>query len=401
VLTRIAVGSYRRTLTWIGVVLIVLLLFRLTPVLMMEKVFQYDDFLEYWAAGRLNLQGLNPYSAGLTSAMQQALGRTTPVMMFNPPYALPLVAPFSLLPYPVGRMLWFLASVLAIGVSAAWLWELTGGSRSRLLVVWIVVFMFSPVLGALQKGQISPFMLLGLAGFLRFERRERPWMAGAFAALTALKPHWLLPFWLVLLLWSVRLRRGKVLLAAMSTLVAATVLALMSNSAVLSHYLLTAMRDAPLAWHTPTLGGALRAWLGPGLIWLQFAPVPVGILWALIYWRRHDWDGDWCWIEHLPAITFASVLAAAYGWTYDEVVLLVALVPAMRWLFLGADRRSVIALSILGFGFNLVINFISGTFLDGAFWWLAPAWLAWCLLVFTLRRETERGTATSETWIPA
>jgi len=380
-------------MTWIGLVVMIVLLFRLIPVLMLDRVFQYDDFLEYWAAGRLNLQGSNPYSADLMSALQQSLGRVKPVMMFIPPYALALAMPFGLLPYPLSRMLWFLAGMASIVAAATWLWELAGGSRSRLLLVWIVVLLFSPVLGALHKGQISPFTLLGLAGFLRYERRGQPWMAGSFAALTALKPHWLLLFWLALVLWSFHTRRGKMLLAATSALVAGATLSLFFYGPVLSEYLLIATRDAPLAWHTPTLGGALRVWLGPKLTWVQFAPVLIGVLWLLAYWNKHR--GDWRWSERLPAITFASVITAVYGWTYDEVVLLVALVPALQWLFAAANRRAAVALAILGFGLNFAAIASRGVLLDGAYWWLAPAWLAWYVLALSLRRQEMEDVATT------
>ena len=47
-------------------------------------------------------------------------------------------------------------------------------------------------------GQNTGFLLLGLAGFLHFARRDRPFAAGACAALTALKPHLLAVFGVLL-----------------------------------------------------------------------------------------------------------------------------------------------------------------------------------------------------------
>ena len=40
-----------------------------------------------------------------------------------------------------------------------------------------------------------------------------------------------------------------------------------------------------------------------------------------MYWRRYRLD--WNWRNRLPMVLTLSVLTAAYGWPFDEVVLLV------------------------------------------------------------------------------
>jgi len=89
------------------------------------------------------------------------------------------------------------------------------------------------------------------------------------------------------------------------------------------------------------------------------------------------------------------VITAVYGWTYDEVVLLVALVPALQWLFAAANRRAAVALAILGFGLNFAAIASRGVLLDGAYWWLAAAWLAWYVLALSLRRQEMEDVATT------
>lgn len=384
-------GPLRRAMSWIGLALTAVLLLRLTPALLVDRVFQYDDFLEYWAASRLTFQGLNAYSADLMFAVQQSLGRVEPVMMFNPPYALALTMPFGLFPYPLSRMLWLIASIVAIAVAVTWLWELVGGPRPRLPLVWIIAFGFSAVLGALHKGQISPFMLLGLAGFLRYEGDGRPWRAGFFAALTALKPHWLLLFWVALLLWSSTRRKWKILLSACTTLVVATAVVLLLNPAILSQYFAVATQSAPMEWHTPTIGGALRGWLGPEKTWLQHVSVPLGLLWVAIYWWRHR--ANWQWATRMPGLVFASVITAMYGWTYDQVVLLVALVPAIHLMTLSTNPRGMTLLGIAGVVLNLVVVGVRGAVLDQAFWWVAPVWLLWYALVMRFAPGTRNASA--------
>jgi len=46
-----------------------------------------------------------------------------------------------------------------------------------------------------------------------------------------------------------------------------------------------------------------------------------GLVGLAIYWRRYRLD--WTWRDRLPMVLSLSVLTAAYGWPFDEVVLLV------------------------------------------------------------------------------
>jgi hypothetical protein len=55
-----------------------------------------DDYVEYWAAGRLNLNGSNPYAADQLLPLERAAGRKTEVLlMWNPPWTLALAMPLS------------------------------------------------------------------------------------------------------------------------------------------------------------------------------------------------------------------------------------------------------------------------------------------------------------------
>src|SRR5258707_11971058 len=60
-----------------------------------------DDFLQYWAAGRLNATGGNPYHADELLPLQQAAGRPaarSAGMMWEPPWGPTLALPFGILP---------------------------------------------------------------------------------------------------------------------------------------------------------------------------------------------------------------------------------------------------------------------------------------------------------------
>ena len=73
------------------------------------------DFVEYWAAGRLNLEGHNPYDPDAVHELEKAAGRAEPgVLMWNPPWSLPFVMPFGLLEVHTAHLLWLLLQFIAL-----------------------------------------------------------------------------------------------------------------------------------------------------------------------------------------------------------------------------------------------------------------------------------------------
>lgn len=116
------------------------LLYRSAPQLLTQKIVELDDFVEYWAAGRLNLQGGNPYSREQLTPVQLETGRSfqVPVMMWNPPWTLPLVMPFGALPYPFSRILWFLGETALLFFCATFIWNYYRGSPAHSWVAWLL-----------------------------------------------------------------------------------------------------------------------------------------------------------------------------------------------------------------------------------------------------------------------
>src|SRR5262245_30375140 len=171
-----------------------------------------DDFIEYWSASRILLAGKNPYSTEeLSLAQRPFTGSETPLIMWNPPWALILFLPFGLLEYSASRWLWLLMNLGLILFSARWLWNryvqwegppwLDTGSTLVLAIT------FLPGLVVLALGQIGAVILAGIVGFLSLIRRGEYFKAGATTLLIALKPHLLFLFWLFLLFWVLKTRR--------------------------------------------------------------------------------------------------------------------------------------------------------------------------------------------------
>src|SRR5262245_33102016 len=151
-----------------------------------------DDFVEYWSASRLLLAGKNPYSTEELRVLQRPLtGSETPLIMWNPPWALSVLLPFGLLDYSASRWLWLILNLGLLLLSARWLWnryvqwERTPWLATGTTLLLAVTFLPGPVVLAL--GQIGTVMLAGIVGFLSLIRRQEYFKAGATTLLIALK----------------------------------------------------------------------------------------------------------------------------------------------------------------------------------------------------------------------
>ncbi len=349
------------------------------------------DFPEYWAAGRLNLRGENPYDPARLLAEQRSADPDRPdaVMMWNPPPSLGLYMPLGLLPARWAALLWIAVQLAAVGLACFLL-----GKEYSPVRPWLAPLVGLAFVGTwwvVAYGQNTGLIVLGLAGFLHFTRRGKPLAAGACAALTALKPHLLAGFG-VLLLADVFTRRGRVALAAGVGVIAVSLgLAVLANPHILGQFE-AAVRDpgpdavALHAWTLPVPAYWLRMSIAPERFWIQFVPCAMACL-ALLAWRLLVGE-RWDWQRAMPLVGAVSVLTTPYGgWIFDLPVLLVPVIWCAgrlaslgRWTLLAVFLVSQIAITGISFATPGALH---------AYWWVAPAALTLCLLGVGQRRATD------------
>lgn len=370
---------------------LIILIWLAVRVLMSPTLLCLDDFVEYWSAARLNLKGGNPYDPDQMETLQRQIGRVeqVPIMMWNPPWTLALAMPISLFPYPASRLIWFLLSIAAIVWCTDSLWITYGGASHQRWWAWLVALTFGPSLHVLKAGQVSPFLFLGIVGFLHLISYGREWWAGATLALASLKPHLVYLVGLAVLFWAVENRRWRVLLGGAAAIALAVGVTWAINPALLSQYIFALTHYPPEQWATPTLGGVLRLLLGVDKFWLQFVPSVVGGVWFALYWWRHR--SGWDWLQRLPLVVLVSVLTAAYGWTFDCTILLVAVLPAAVTLSRNSWQTSPIARAGLLGSYTVVNGWALFSSMDQIwYWWMVPFFLVWYLLVLKIARSDPR-----------
>lgn len=300
-----------------------------------------DDFIEYWAAGRLTIDGSNPYDPGRIMATERLVNPSMPVtvMMWNPPWTISLILPFSLMDYRTARTIWALLQMMLVMTSAGWLWYFYRGQTQTAYLAALAALLFPASLVALGNGQISPLVLWSLCAFLCLEERGRDLLAGVAASISLIKPHLVFLIWASILLWSVHQRRWRILLGA-SLAIAILMIAPAVLDPDIARQYVNAMREYPPDYYlSPTAGTLARLLMGWDKWWPQFLPTLVGAAWLVWYWwpRRYSWN----WKNHLPAVLAASLLSSAFGWLFDQVIFLIPVIQLSTRLV--GQRRTGLA----------------------------------------------------------
>ncbi len=370
-------------IVWLLLIISLGVLFSLSPILTKPDNIIADDFSQFWAAGKLNLTGGNPYNPEEIKQTIQKIGgkvsdQNVISIMLNPPWTLSVIMPFALLEYPLSRLFWLLLSVAVVITSIKILWDIYEGQKKNSIIVVFLVLLFSPALSAIQKGQYTPIVLIGIAlALYNINFRNGYWTAGIFLAFASLKPQLIYLFWVVLFLWSIYKGRWQLLISIIITIIILTTIPYMINPNVLNQYIQT-MGDYPISeWATPTLGTLLRLTFGINKFWLQFLPMAIGTITFSVYWLRHK--KTWNWIEGSPLIIATSMFTTAYAWSYDAILFIIPIV----YVFILVNKYASSMTRIIAVSSLLIISILNLLlhirFNDFWFFWLLPSLFLWYL----------------------
>lgn len=347
------------------------------------------DFLQVWSAGRLTLAGENPYDAQRMFDLQVANRAPAEYasMMWVPPWGLAVAMPIGALPINLAQLLWVYGQSVLIIACAVALWRFFGGAAERWWVPAALAAAFGPVWFQTVGGQYAGVLLLGVVGFLYARRAERPMLAGAFAALTALKPHLFIPFAIGLLIDALRTREGRrVVLGGMAMLAFGAIAATLANPNIWSQYLAaTTGSGSDLApglrdWFNPTIQAWVRQAIPGRPFWVQCVPAALGAFGFAVFWWNRGSPNRWPRV--LPWVVPLGLVIAPYGsWACDLTLLLVPVIAvAVRLDACGWRIPQRWPLAALYFAANLVmVAMIFAQLKQESYVWVAPV-LIGCLL---------------------
>jgi Glycosyltransferase family 87 len=228
------------------------------------------------------------------------------------------------MPYWPARVLWVCGQIASLLGAAIILGRVYGYDSRNRIPALVTLSTFASIL-CLVEGQITPFSLVGLAGFAWLTRARKDWWAGAVLFAVTAKPLTLYLFFVALGLWIVRARRFAILGGLMITMVAASVVAVGLRPAVFLDWIEFSTTFSPLTQgYTATLGTLLRSVLGHDRTGLAYVAAIPGLIWLLITWRRYGSTLDWR--DELPMLSIVSLLTTPFAWAHDALLLVPAVV---------------------------------------------------------------------------
>lgn len=285
------------------------------------------DLLSYWASAHLLLNGGDVYDADTVVALSVAVdpARQSIVPAWNPPWLMVALMPMAALPFDVAARLWLVFNLVTINGLMWLVWHWLARSRPP---IWLplVGLGFYAALVMISIGQIVIIILLGVMTCLAALRSGRDGLAGAALILALGKPQLVYIVVPLILIWAARQRRWRVWwglgAAWLVTLLVATLLA----PNWLRGYLYAVTQHDFFMHLSATLGGWVKAYTGSdglrytGVLGLMLIP------WLLRLIERRDL------LTGLNAALLISLPLAPYGWSFDQVMLLPAIVQLVCWL---------------------------------------------------------------------
>ena len=345
------------------------------------------DLLQYYAGARLWLVGRNPYDPSLIELVERSVSTdpAIPVLLWNPPEILPIIAPLGLMSFHNAVAFWMLLAVLSIAISVKiGLRVFKPQNLSKKVFQVGVLCTFYPFALCVGYGQISFLLLLGLSFFLlrviRYgESITGSFVGGIFLSLVAVKPHLLYLIFIFLVVLSIRSRSWGSILGFLAGAVTLNLIATIGAPDIHSWYQVR-MALPPIYWQTPTLGSWLQGLTNVNQPWIRIMPTLLMSGATLILFFRIPRES----LDHklFLALIPLSLLTSPYGWTYDHMLML----PTMLWLI--KESRSNIV-PILLVVLNLLVCLTPAQWGQQTLVWYPAAVAAIALLHLTTAQKSQ------------
>jgi MFS family permease len=286
------------------------------------------DFIQFRVGAKALLHGDSPYDATTWRALHAEEGsrflEIQPVETSGPPYplwTLFVALPFALPSLAVSAAAWLVVQLVLVCAGIAVLMGRLGALRDRaaVLLVVLITASFQPVLYLIANGSVTGFVCAALAFSVAAAIGRAPHRAGAFLALTLLKPQSLVVAAAVIVAGLDARSRRSLLAAALAV---ASALALASfilvptwpvDAAAAAIALQTSTGSNATGW---TLGRVVG---GPAA---SVASVFALVLAFAIWWRRRAPEYRYL----IAAVVPVSVFVSPHGWSHEQLYLLVSAV---------------------------------------------------------------------------
>jgi len=362
------------------------------------------DFIAYWSAAHLIIQGQNPYDPNIMFAIQtsNSINIADPSAMqnvWNPPWLLAFFLPFGLLPFKTASMIWMWLIIFFIGLCVYISIGMTKGRRNERLFIWffIICLFFGPVLALLKIGQVSILILLSLIGCLYFFDKKNDALAGAILLMALIKPHIVFFVFPVIVWRAFRLRRWWLFVGMICASIVSVLLIMLFFPEWPSAYVTLLGKMHVSDWFASTLWSFLNVVFN-----LKLLPWTGLLLLPLVFWIEAQ-GSRWGNLTVLNLSLLISVSFAPYGFLFDQAVLIPVLVQVLDWIVSKQISRSAAwigAFGLVGLYAGLYFLISMDNLPYYFFFWVPFALLAIYIFTFWSWQKTQSDSASLQNGQP-
>lgn len=289
-------------------------------------IYTQPDLAQYWAGSKLYSQGGNPYSLDQMTEIQSSLRQKEGIIrLWNPPLIFPIIFYFKYFDFQTLKTVWFPISVTLLFLSIAISYSLAEknyeSAKSKILLLALLMLM-PAIPETLAWGQISSILLFGVTlWFYNYNKYGLDsYLSGIFLSLTFIKPHLLIPLYLIIFCHSFAYKQFKCVVGLVSGFFVLFSLSLINGFEIWKYYF-HSMSSPPIYWMTPNLGTILQWSFNIHEAWLRFLPLILYMV-ILIFCelslvvKKKKRSAD------MFFIILWSLISSPYGWVYDQIVLI-------------------------------------------------------------------------------
>lgn len=291
-----------------------------------------SNFTFFWLAGRMELEGQNPYDP-----TQYLAGHETYGIKWQPNRIFPYPLPLALLFIPFGYLslinAYLCFQVLSLVIMAASIHVLLGGwhtgAHRRLLIpLFASFFFFGPMYLTLHTGSIGAFAILTILGTIKLLEKQKSLAAGFLLSLIILKPPQGLTILLLAGVWFLARRDWQAILGMILGGLSLLIIGLVQDPwwVVKFRGASEAVMDRTLGVHSNVWAFSYLACKGASpcstLLGGTLALVLLGLA-GLFLWKNPAKVTAW---EAFNVILPAAFVSTVYLWAYDQVTYIIPIV---------------------------------------------------------------------------
>lgn len=318
-----------------------------------------SNFSFFWLAGRMILDGENPYDE-----TQYLDGHDANGMEWRPNRIFPYPLPLTLFCIPLGffsmqtaYILWQVVSLIAVALTIYLLlsqWQ-DKQQRNLLLPIFFFLLFFGPLYLTTHAGTFSAFSLIVLLGAILLLEKDKSLLAGIVLAFTMLKPPQGLTILLLAGIWFLAKRDWKAIAGVAIGGLLILFVGLIQDPQWIQKFLGAgdAVMDRTLGVHSNVWAFAYLSCDGASpcanILGGVLSVSLLGVA-ALLLWRN---QAQWSAWEAMNLIIPVGFVSTIYLWAYDQLPYIIPIV----WIVgtLAQKQRSI----LMAFFFLILLDLAS------------------------------------------